>query len=127
MEQLPTSRILLVEEDDIRSDNLLASLQKAGAVVSGPVRSVRAALLTLRTERISAVIFAASLERGLGAEELGAFLAEQHMPSLVIDWSPICSPKTRIAGEQLAWPFSHLTFIAAVYRVVTEMPAELAG
>ncbi|ONG50173.1 hypothetical protein BKE38_19010 [Pseudoroseomonas deserti] len=82
--------------------------------------------MILRTERLSAVIFAADLERGPGAEELGAILAEQHLPALVIDWSPVNPPRTRIAGEQLAWPFSHLTFIATVYRVVAGMPAEIA-
>ncbi|ONG58788.1 hypothetical protein BKE38_01785 [Pseudoroseomonas deserti] len=83
-------------------------------------------MLILRTECISAVVFADGLERGQGAEALGDILAEQHIPALVIGWSPMGSPKTRIAGEQLAWPFSYLTFIAAVYQAVTGVRTAVA-
>jgi len=127
MEQLPTSRILIVEEEEIHSDRLFASLQKAGAEITGPVGSLEAALLVLRTERVCAVLFTANLDRGEGAKKLSASLEAQRIPALVIDWSPMGPPAEWVSGEHLAWPFSYATLIAAVERLVTGLPEEVAG
>jgi hypothetical protein len=123
---LPTSRLLLVEENRNIADHMARCLVEAGAEVAGPVATSSEALRLLESERICAVLCKPELRGPEQAETLEERLGALQVPTLMVDWRWLePTPQHPEPRLQMLWPASARALQAAILALLLSVPRDL--
>jgi signal transduction histidine kinase/DNA-binding response OmpR family regulator len=121
-QRLAGKRLLVVEDEALVALDIVASLEGAGAEVTGSAGTAREALKIIGDTPLDAALLDANL-RGQPVDDIAAALAARNIPFLfVTGYGPESLPKAFAKTAMLAKPFSQADLAAAVASLV-EAPA----
>lgn len=123
MTDLSGKRILVIEDEYYIASDLKIALQKADAIVVGPVGDLGRGLALLDDDRLDAAVLDVNLE-GAASYPIADRLTDRQVPYLFVtgydDWA---LPDSYRQVPRITKPFTMPTVLAAIEQLVAPVPA----